>query len=114
MEKFVSLKTVTILLVVCTFLLFISTCNSCSSKNNSSKSNKEIDKLNYKIDSLYGMIYTKEELDIRTEIINLEASKEILYQWNAVVRTKERPDDATNEYEKRIKELKKKLNQIKK
>lgn len=47
---------------------------------------------------------------IEREIENIKLSKNILYDWNSVVRTKTRPDDQLNSYDKQIEEKLNKLN----
>jgi hypothetical protein len=94
--------------IVCMLALF-STCNSCSSVRTANKALKEADTTAAQLKALQTQIYTKEELDIRLEILGLETSKRTLYDWNAVVRTAVRPDDQMNLYDKQIKDLQAKL-----
>ena len=81
------------------FLVFINTCSTRSRNKENYKMRSEIDTLAIQLNTLKHSIYIKEELDSRMKIQGYELSKNILYDWNAVVRTKIRPDDRTKEYD---------------
>jgi len=93
-----------IMLLVFSILTFF---NTCGTKSAIKTTNKRIDELE-KRDSLNIEIQAIED-----EIISLETSKRTLYDWNKVVRTTERPDDLMNQYDNKIKELRKKLESVK-
>jgi transposase len=63
-------------------------------------------KVDQKLDSFKKTIdsntYSKQQL----KILEYRISKNILYDWNAVVRTEIRPDDRMNYYDEKISELK--------
>jgi hypothetical protein len=82
---------------------------SCGASKDVSKLKTQINLLTQKQDSLMREIYTKNELDTRLEILGYEVSKRMLYDQNAIVRTAIRPDDAMNQYDQKINELRKKL-----
>jgi hypothetical protein len=88
-------------------------CFSCNSSQLASRNSRRIDTLAVQVadlrKTLSQQVYTKPELDTRLEILGLETSRRTLYDWNAVVRTTERPDDIMNGYDKQIKDLQEKL-----
>jgi ABC-type Fe3+-hydroxamate transport system substrate-binding protein len=93
-----------IMLLVFSILTFF---NTCGTKSAIKTTNKRIDAVEQR-DSLNIEIQAIED-----EIISLETSKRTLYDWNKVVRTTERPDDLMNQYDNKIKELRKKLESVK-
>ena len=93
-----------IMLLVFSILTFF---NTCGTKSAIKATNKRIDAVEQR-DSLNIEIQAIED-----EIISLETSKRTLYDWNTVVRTTERPDDLMNQYDNKIKELRKKLESVK-
>ena len=93
-----------IMLLVFSVLTFF---NTCGTKSAIKTTNKRIDAVEQR-DSLNIEIQAIED-----EIISLETSKRILFDWNTVVRTTERPDDIMNQYDNKIKELRKKLESVK-
>jgi hypothetical protein len=93
-----------IMLLVFSILTFF---NTCGTKSAIKTTNKRIDAVEQR-DSLNIEIQAIED-----EIISLETSKRILFDWNTVVRTTERPDDIMNQYDNKIKELRKKLESVK-
>lgn len=100
-----------ILLVV--VLSFFDGCSKNSKIKNTSSQNTEImtdisDLTSY-IDSTF---YSKKEMDIIIEIQSYKISKRMLYDNNAIVRTKIRPDDRMVQYDEKIESLTKKLKQI--
>lgn len=82
---------------------------SCGVVKENAKVKNQVILLQNEVDSLKNNIYTKEELDVRMEILGYEISKRMLYDNNLVIRTQIRPDDKMNEYDKKIKELMDKL-----
>jgi DNA replication protein DnaD len=94
-----------IMLLVFSVLTFF---NTCGTKSSIKQTNKRIDSLVQR-DSL-----NMEILSIEREISILKTSREIVYTNNAIVRTSVRPDDAMNDYSKKIDELQKKLDKLKK
>jgi len=101
-----------VLLVLILFLSLFSTCNSCQTKTLLKQHISE----NHDNDSLmldkFNNIYTKAQTDVINDINNRELSKNILYDWNAVVRTAVRPDDRMNEYDTDIGNLRKYLKKL--
>jgi hypothetical protein len=93
-----------IMLLVFSILTFF---NTCGTKSAIKTTNKRIDAVEQR-DSLNVEIQAIED-----EIISLETSKRTLYDWNTVIRTTERPDDLMNQYDNKIKELRKKLESVK-
>lgn len=93
-----------IMLLVFSVLTFF---NTCGTKSSIKQTNKRIDELE-KRDSL-----NMEIQSIQDEIISLETSKRTLYDWNTVIRTTQRPDDLMNQYDTKVKDLRKKLDSIK-
>jgi len=99
-----------IALGVIAFLTAISACTSCMNQSRIQKLDKKISQhekeVDHKLDSFKQNIdsntYSKEEL----RILEYRISKNILYDWNAVVRTKIRPDDRMNYYDEKINEIK--------
>lgn len=83
--------------------------NGCSNSNNIEENKQRIELINKRIDSNF---YSKKELDLIFEIQGLKNAKRMLYHNNAIVRTKERPDDLMNEYSEKIDTLREKLKQI--
>ena len=96
-----------LMLLIFSILTFF---NTCGTKSTIQQTNKRINNLeatiNYR-DSLAIQVQSLER-----EISSLETSKEILFSWNSVVRTTQRPDDLMNQYDLKIKELRKKLDGI--
>jgi hypothetical protein len=94
-------------------LSLIFTYRGCSAAKENVRLRKEFVDLKNSVDSLQKnineQVYNKVELDTRMEILGLEVSKRMLYDQNAIVRTAVRPDDKMNEYDQKIKELRKKL-----
>jgi len=80
-------------------------CNSCRTSKKISGLQKEVDTLHVELNTLKTAIYSKEHLDKRLRILSLENSKNILYSWNAVVRTTARPDDLIQQWDNEIKKL---------
>lgn len=77
-------------------MIFFSTCGT------KSKIEKVEKRLNI---SIYNDSIQSEINAIDREILLNETSREVVYNWNAIVRTTERPDDVMNKYNLKIKEL---------
>lgn len=75
------------------------TCSSCSTTKKVAKES-------------FDQVYTKEEMDIVLEIQRIKTAKDVLYDWNTVVRTTVRPDDRMNEYDEKIENLEKQLKKL--
>jgi len=111
MKKFLEkLPLITFILLSCTFL------STCNSNRNSSKAIKENKKLTLEVDSLKTEIkvladstITLSEFQLLLELEGYKISKRNLYYNNAIIRTKERPDDIMHEYDIEIEKLTKKL-----
>lgn len=93
-----------IMLLVFSILTFF---NTCGTKGSIKQTNKRISELERR-DSLNMEIQA-----IQDEIISLETSKRTLYDWNTVIRTTQRPDDLMNQYDLKVKDLRKKLDATK-
>lgn len=104
LEKFVLIPIYVIFIIA-----LIGGVRGCSSKKENIKLRKDVNILSSKIDSLNSNIYTKEEINIVFALEGYEISKRILYDQNAIIRKVTRPDDKMNEYDLKIKELRKKL-----
>lgn len=96
------------ILLLISLITFINTCGTKS----------KIERLDKKVQSMERTIQYNDSINseiniIQTEISNLESTRNIIYFWNAVVRTAVRPDDLMNEYSIKIKALQEKLNKIK-
>lgn len=97
-----------VFLLVFSLLNFFSTCGT---KGKISQTNKRIDLLEKTIsrnDSLEIEIQALER-----EINMFETAREVVYTNNAIVRQVTRPDDVMNQYDVKIKELRKKLDALK-
>jgi predicted small secreted protein len=111
MEKFLDkLPIITFVILCCTFLY------TCNTNRNASKVIKTNNKLIAQVDSLKDEIKILSDSAINTSdfklILELEGykiSKRNLYYTNAIVRTKERPDDVMHKYDQAIESLTKKL-----
>lgn len=90
-------------------LSILGSIRGCGATRENGRLRKEISDLTRSVDSLSSKVYSKEQTDIRLEILGLEVSKRILYDQNAIVRTTLRPDDRMNEYDKQMELLRKKL-----
>ena len=94
-------------------LCVLNTCNSCSSQKEDKRMRKEIVIVHNEIDSLINYIdentYTKEELDIKQRIFNLELEKSTLHNMNEIVLKNIRPARRINEIDIEIKKLEEKL-----
>ena len=91
-----------------TVIVFFSTCGTKS----------KIEKLEKKVVSLETTIHFNDSIDreianIDREISIYETSREVVYNWNAIVRTVERPDDLMNKYNSKISELSKQKEKLK-
>lgn len=74
----------------------------------------QLNEISSRVNKLSNTTYTKSEMNIVMDIYGNELSKNILYDWNSIVRTVIRPDDKFVEYDKKIKKLKRKLTELQK
>ena len=72
-------------------IIFFQTCSN----------SRKIGALNDKVNSQP----TLEQIDNKVQIEGLKASKRMLYDNNAIIRTTVRPDDRMNQYDEEIKKL---------
>lgn len=87
-----------LIITVFNLMIFFSTCGTKS----------KIEKVEKKFNNvLYNDSLQMEMNSIDREILLYETSREVVYNWNAIVRTTERPDDVMNKYNLKIKELEK-------
>jgi hypothetical protein len=103
----------TILIVLCPLIFF----NTCGTKSQNERNGRRIDGLQKVVSSLDSTLSTKvseQEMEIMLEIMTLETARRVVYDQNTIVRTTKRPDDVMNEYDAKIKELRKKLNALNK
>jgi len=80
----------------------------CSTAKENTRLRKEVNSLSSEVDSINKVISDLPKLeDIQKEfqIEGYRISKRTLYDQNAIVRTKVRPDDRMNEYDQKIEEL---------
>lgn len=93
-----------LIITIFNVMIFFSTCGTKS----------RIEKVEKKFNNvLYNDSIQNEINVIDREILLNETSREVVYNWNAVVRTTERPDDVMNKYNLKIKELEKEKQKLK-
>jgi len=103
-------------MVIFVFVLFIflQTCNNKTKLNNikivDDKIYSQTDSIQTNFDDSY--IISKEELRLMLDIQKYQTAKQVLYDWNSVVRTIVRPDDRMNYYDNKIEELEKELSRL--
>ena len=95
------------------FVSLIVNFRSCGINKESRKIRQAVEVVAAEVDTLNAQVYSKKELDIRIAIEGYEISKRMLYDNNTVIRTTRRPDDILIQYDKKIKELREQLNEIK-
>lgn len=93
------------------FLGLIVFFNTCGTQGKITSLKKEVSALKEEIH--YNDSIEQEIRIIENEIKMNETCRQILYDWNAVVRTVNRPDDIMNQYSQKITELQKKLENTK-
>lgn len=106
-EKFLGKYSVYFMLL----FLILTYFNTCGTKTAIKVNSKDIKSLKESMeyrDSLNTEIYLLER-----EISNLEIAREVVYTNNAIVRQVTRPDDVMNQYDIKIKNLRKKLDTLK-
>ena len=84
--------------------------NTCGTSGTNERNGRRIDKLENtlsKTDSTISTKVSEATLKKEMEILQLEISKNVLYDWNSVVRQVTRPDDRMKYYDDKIKEIKK-------
>lgn len=96
------------ILLLFALLIFFNTCGTKGKIERLDKKVQSMEKANNHNDSL-----SREINSIEREINICETAKEVLYFENAVVRQITRPDDLINEYDKKIKILRAKLDKTK-
>lgn len=111
MKKFLEkLPLITFGLLCCTFLY---TCSTSRTSGKVAKENKklilQVDSLKSEINVLIDSTITLSEFQLLLELEGYKISKRNLYYNNAIIRTKERPDDIMHEYDIEIEKLTKKL-----
>ena len=97
-----------LIVLIFNILIFFSTCGTKG----------KIDKLEKRVNTLENSINFNDSINkkmatIDREILMNETSREIIYNWNAVVRTVERPDDIMNKYNLEISRLNKLKSELK-
>jgi len=104
------LPLISLVVLCCTFLY---TCNTNRNVNKQIKKNinlvSTIDSLKTEIQSLSDSTMSTTEFQTRLELEGYKISARNLYYNNAIVRTKERPDDIMHKYNQEIDKLTKKL-----
>lgn len=99
-------------IMLITFFLLINLVQNCNQNKKMSEYNDEIVRNTISIDSIQRNIYSRHEIQLIGDINRLRAAKLTLYDQNAIVRTKIRPDDRMNEYDVEIEALTKELNDL--
>ena len=98
--------------IILGILLLFQVFQTCTNNKNKNRYNTIIENRKESDSTFHSeidKIYTKNETDILLKIHSAELSKNILYDWNSVVRTVVRPDDRMNEYDIEIAKLRGKL-----
>jgi hypothetical protein len=102
--------TITVLFMV---VIIMVNMNQCSTNKKWQKQNfrlvNENARLIKALDSIHKLIPTEEILSLKYEKQMYEFLKLSLYDWNSIVRTKERPDDKIREYDDMIKRIQEKI-----
>lgn len=97
-----------LILVLLGLMIFI---NTCGTSGKIERNGRRIDKLEkgvIKLDSTLNTKVSEKTLKKEFDIYQLEISKNILYDWNSVIRQVTRPDDRMKYYDDKIKELRSK------
>jgi len=105
MDKYVNVRTNFYMLVAAVVFSIFSTFKSCSTNSNVKDLEKKTKSLTVQVDSLDSSVsgtVSTDELRTILAIEGLRTSKRSLYDNNKVVRTKVRPDDVMNGYDKEI------------
>jgi len=87
--------------------------NDCSQSRTNEKLVKQNKQLVLEIDSLKRTIPNEERLILLYQKQMYEFLTNSLYDWNSVVRTTKRPDDAIMTYKEEIKKIDEKLSNLK-
>lgn len=98
-------------LAIIIFFSMIITINTCGTKSKIQKLEKKVTLLENKIN--FNDSISNEMASIDREILMYETSREVVYNWNAIVRTAQRPDDVMNKYNSKISELQKSKEKLK-
>lgn len=102
------------LLIVVSMMVFLNTCGTKSQNERNGRRIDVLEKTIGKLDSTLATKISENEIEILLEITTLETARRVVYDNNKIVRTVARPDDVMNEYDAKTKELRKKLNALKK
>lgn len=103
-----------VILIIMSVLIYLSTCGTGGNIDRTNRRLDKIEKTLLTIDTTMSTKVSEQEIEILLEMIVFETAREVVYSENSVVRTMKRPDDLMNEYDKKIKELRKKLESIRK
>ena len=111
MKKIIEkLPIITLVLLCCTFLYM---CNTNRNSNKVIKGNRnltnQVDSLRREIETLTDSLVSPSEFKLLLELEGFKISKRNLYYNNAIVRTRERPDDVMHKYDIEIEKLTKKI-----
>ena len=98
-------------LVIITFLSLIIFLSTCGTKSKIEKLEKKVNFLEKTIN--FNDSISNEMSSIDREILMYETSREVVYNWNAIVRTAQRPDDVMIKYNSKITELQKQKEKLK-
>tara|TARA_R110000796_G_scaffold159388_6_gene276224 strand:- start:1541 stop:1885 length:345 start_codon:yes stop_codon:yes gene_type:complete len=105
-----TLPFITAILLCCTFLY---TCSTNRTTDKVLKSNVElvltVDSLTQEVKTLSDSTISISDIELRLELEGYKVSARNLYYNNAIIRTKERPDDIMYKYNQEIEKLTKKI-----
>lgn len=102
--------------IVSIALMLLVFMNTCGTKGKIKSLKKEVVTLQTTVakqDSTLKNTVSAEELNLLLQLEGLKASKRALYDQNSIVRTKVRPDDRMNAYDKEMEAIRKKLKELK-
>ena len=93
-------------------LMIVVLFNTCGTKGKIKSLTKKVDKLEKTIEvqeEIISKTVSEDDLKLIIEAEGIRISKRNLYDQNSIVRSKTRPDDRMNEYDKELKAIEKKL-----
>jgi hypothetical protein len=99
-------------LLITFFLFFLLFVQNCSQSKKTKIIIKKIENLESDLEKINSEKLNTVYYEKFLELNNLILSKNILYDWNSIVRTNVRPDDKMNEYDKSIKILIDEINKL--